>query len=51
METFLCEKCYKLFYNAEPTSCLYCKHAYVIWVTYKERSKKEVEALLKKVRI
>lgn len=48
METYLCDKCNKLFYNAGPTSCLYCNHAYVIWVTYKERTKKEVEALLKK---
>lgn len=49
METFLCDKCLKLFYNiAGPNDCPYCSSKYVIWVTYKERSKKETDSLLKK---
>ena len=48
METYLCDKCNKLFYSAEPTSCPYCNSVYVIWVTYKERTKEELEDLFKK---
>jgi hypothetical protein len=48
METFLCQKCKKLFYAAcGPNSCQYCGNLYVIWVTWKERTKKEIEAILK----
>lgn len=48
METFLCDKCNKLFYNADPCRCPHCNSVYVIWITYEGRSKKEVKALLKK---
>ena len=47
METYICQKCNKLFLNEGPTSCTFCDHPYVVWVTYPQRSKKEVEELLK----
>jgi len=50
METFLCQKCRMLFYaDAGLNNCTYCNHLYVVWITYKERSKKEVETILKEV--
>jgi hypothetical protein len=47
METFVCKKCKMIFYAEGPSACIYCNHVYCVWVTYKERSKKEVETILK----
>ena len=49
METYGCEGCKKLFLDqGNPGKCPWCGSVYYTWITFKDRTRKEVDELLKR---